>query len=206
MLKGIYQLVTGGGTNNNNKAGAPAQAWGCKYKMKNRYNFNKNAKMNLLCPKARTIPALNCVYFDENCAIATDGYAMLVAPIKEISTLSGEDIEKLNGKLIDKDDYKDLLKFDLVRIESDGILGISTKTNAETKYSFKDYSYPNYKSVMNCSNCEQTQTIAFRGAHTGTMCEIMDTPFIKLQPNGTGAIRITLKDSEARGLIMPCNF
>ena len=173
--------------------------------MKNRYNFNKNAKMNLLCQNART-SALNCVYFDEDCAIATDGHAMLVAPIKEISTLSGEDIEKLNGKLIDKDDYKDLLKFDLVRIESDGIVGISTKTHAETKYSFKDYSYPNYKAVMNCSNYEQTQTIAFQGAHTGIICEIMGTPFIIIEPNGNCAIKVTFKDSEARGLIMPCNF
>ena len=166
-----------------------------------RYNFNKNAKLNLLCPNDELRPLLNCIYFNECNAIATDGYALLVVPVKEISTLSDEDIEKLNGKLIDSNSYKDLLKFDVIRVEPDGIVGIA-KTGAETKYLFKDYQYPNYKAVMNgVSLQDKTQTISFRGAHTGTMCEIMGTPFIILEPNGNGAIKVTFKDSDAKGLI-----
>ena len=168
-----------------------------------RYNFNKNAKLNLLCPKDGLSPLLACIYFNECNAIATDGYAMLVSPVREISNLSDEDIEKLNGKLIDCNDYKDLLKFDVIKVEPDGIVGIA-KTGAETKYLFKDYQYPNYKAVMD-GVCHQdtTQTISFRGAHTGTMCEIMDTPFIIIEPNGNGAIKVTFKDSDAKGLIVP---
>ena len=172
--------------------------------MKSRYNFNKYAKMNLLCSKDGLRPTLNCIYFDDGNAIATDGHAMLVTPVSEISNLSDEDIEKLNGKLIDGNDYKDLLKFDVIKVESDGIVGIA-KTGAETKYLFKDYQFPNYKAVMNgVSLQDKTQTISFRGAHTGTMCEIMGTEFIILEPNGNGAIKVTFKDSEANGLIIPC--
>ena len=172
--------------------------------MKSRYNFNKYAKLNLLCPKDELRPVLACIYFNECNAIASDGYALLVVPVKEISTLSDEEIDKLNGKLIDGSDYKDLLKFDTIRVETDGIIGIA-KTGAETKYLFKDYQFPNYKAVMNgVSLQDKTQTISFRGAHTGTMCEIMDTPFIIIEPNGNGAIKVTFKDSDAKGLIVPC--
>ena len=172
--------------------------------MKSRYNFNKYAKMNLLCPKDGLRPVLACIYFDEGNAIASDGHAMLVSPVREISNLSDEDIEKLNGKLIDSNSYKDLLKFDVIRVETDGIVGIA-KTGAETKYLFRDYQYPNYKAVMDgVSLQDKTQTISFRGAHTGTMCEIIGTPFIILEPNGNGAIRVTFRDSETKGLIIPC--
>ena len=112
-----------------------------------RYNFNKYAKMNLLCPKDGLRPVLACIYFDEGNAIASDGYVMLVTPVSEISNLSDEDIEKLNGKLIDCNDYKDLLKFDVIKVESDGIVGIA-KTGAETKCLFRDYHYPNYKAYL----------------------------------------------------------
>ena len=171
--------------------------------MKSRYNFNKYAKMNLLCSKNELRPVLAYIYFNECNAIASDGYAILVSPVREISNLSDEDIEKLNGKLIDSNSYKDLLKFDVIRVETDGIVGIA-KTGAETKYLFRDYQYPNYKAVMNGVNVhDKTQTISFKGAHTGTMCEIMGTPFIILEPNGNGAIRVTFRDSEAKGLIVP---
>ena len=169
-----------------------------------RYNFNKYAKMNLLCLKDELRSVLACIYFDEGNAIASDGHVMLVTPVSEISNLSDEDIEKLNGKLIDCNDYKDLLKFDVIKVESDGIVGIA-KTGAETKCLFRDYHYPNYKAVMNgVSLQDKTQTISFRGAYTGTMCEIMGTEFIILEPNGNGAIKVTFKDSEANGLIIPC--
>ena len=55
---------------------------------KNIYNFNKNAKMNLLCPKDELRPVLNCIYFDEGNAIATNGHVILVSPVKEISNLT----------------------------------------------------------------------------------------------------------------------
>jgi hypothetical protein len=170
----------------------------------NRYNFNKSAKLNLLCPNDSLRPSINCIYFNECNAIATDGHALLVVPVKEISTLTDEDIDNLNGKLIDRNDYKDLLKFDVIRVEIDGIVGIA-KTGAETKYLFRDYGYPDYKAVINGVRvCDKTQTISFKGAHVAKLCEIMDTQFITLEPNGNGAIKVSFEDSDANGLIMPC--
>lgn len=161
--------------------------------------------MNLLCSKDELRHVLNCIYFDEGNAIATDGSAILVVPLYEISTLDIEDSGKLEGKLINKDDYRELLKFELIRVENDGVVGISRKTGAETKYLFKDYRYPDYKSMMgSCRKCPQTQTVTFMGSHAAIMCEIMNTPFVTLEPNGTGAIGVTFKDSKAKGLIVSC--
>ena len=162
--------------------------------------------MNLLCPKDKTRPVLSCVYFNENKAIASDGQVMFAVPVSEISTLSEVDVEKLNGKLINKNDYRDLLKFDKIRIDPDGIVGISGKTNAETKYMFvNNYNYPNYKAIIyNIIECEKTQTVSFRAEHLTNLCQIMDTPFATIKPNGNGPIKITFKDSESMGLIVPC--
>lgn len=173
--------------------------------MKYRYNFNKCAKMNLLCSKNETKLILSCIYFNENNAIASDGSVMLVVPVSEISTLSNEDIDKLNGKLINKDDYKDLLKFDKIRIDTDGIIGISEKTNTETRYTFKDIRYVNYQAVINSIiECDKTETISFKAEHIANLCKIMDTPFATIKPNGNGPIKITFKDSKSVGLIVPC--
>lgn len=172
--------------------------------MKYRYNFNKCAKMNLLCPKDKPGSILNCIYFNENNAIASDGYVMLVVPVSEISTLLNEDIDKLNGKLINKDDYKDLLKFDKIRIDPDGIVGISEKTNTEIRYIFKDIRYVNYKAVINSIiECEKTQTVSFKAENIANLCKIMDTPFATIKPNGNGPIKITFENSEAAGLMCP---
>lgn len=161
--------------------------------------------MNLLCPKDKPGSILNCIYFNENNAIASDGYAMLVVPVSEISTLSNEDIDKLNGKLINKDVYKDLLKFDKIRIDTDCIAGISEKANSETRYTFKDLRYVNYKAVINSIiECDKTETISFKAEHIANLCKIMDTPFATIKPNGNGPIKITFKDSKSIGLIVPC--
>ena len=172
--------------------------------MKYRYNFNKCAKMNLLCPKDRPESILNCIYFNENNAIASDGHVMLVVPVSEISTLSNEDIDKLNGKLINKDDYRNILKLDKIRIDIDGIVGISEQTNAETRYTFKDIRYVNYKAVINSIiECDKTETISFKAEHIANLCKIMDTPFATIKPNGNGLIKITFENSEATGLMCP---
>lgn len=173
--------------------------------MKYRYNFNKCAKMNLLCPKDKPESIFNCIYFNESNAIASDGHVMLVVPVSEISTLSKVDAEKLNGKLINKDDYKELLKFDRIRIDTEGIVGISEKINTETIYTFKDIRYVNYKAVINSIiECDKTETISFKAEHIANLCKIMDTPFATIKPNGNGPIKITFKDSKSMGLIVPC--
>ena len=120
--------------------------------IKNTYNFWKGAKLHLCCSNDDLRPALNNIYFDEGHAIATDGHILICADIHDISTLSDEDIEKLNGKLLNAASYKELLTYPKIRITDTAIeatksIGVYGSMDVSFKFT-EDTTYPNYKSVL----------------------------------------------------------
>lgn len=88
---------------------------------KSKNNFNKNVQMHLACSNDKFRPERNCVYFSNGFAYATDGYILARNRISEISGLDEEEIEALNGKFLHAGFYKDMLKYDNIRIADDGI-------------------------------------------------------------------------------------
>ena len=118
----------------------------------NAYNFLKGAKLHLCCSDDDLRPAMNNIYFDEGHATATDGHILICADLHDISTLSDEDIEKLNGKLLNAASYKELLKYPTIHITDTAIeatkpLGVGGSMDVSFKFT-KDTTYPNYKSVL----------------------------------------------------------
>ena len=120
--------------------------------IENTYNFWKGAKLHLCCSKDEFRPAMNNIYFDEGHAIATDGHILICADLHDISTLSDEDIEKLNGKLLNGASYKELLTYPKIRITDTAIeatkaIGVYGSMDVSFKFT-QDTTYPNYKSVL----------------------------------------------------------
>lgn len=118
----------------------------------NTYNFWKGAKLHLCCSNDDFRPAMNNIYFDEGHAIATDGHILICADIHDISDLNDEDIERLNGKLLNSASYKELLKYPTIRITDTAIeatkaLGVYGSMNVSFRFT-EDTTYPNYKSVL----------------------------------------------------------
>jgi len=118
----------------------------------NAYNFLKGAKLHLCCSNDDFRPAMNSIYFDEGHAIASDGHILICADIHDISNLNDEDIERLNGKLLNGASYKELLKYPTIRITGTAIeatksIGIYGSMDVSFKFT-KDTTYPNYKSVL----------------------------------------------------------
>jgi hypothetical protein len=118
----------------------------------NTYNFLKGAKLHLCCSNDDFRPAMNNIYFDEGHAIALDGHILICADLHDISTLSDEDIEKLNGKLLNAASYKELLKYPTIHITDTAIeatkpLGVWGSMDVSFKFT-EDTTYPNYKSVL----------------------------------------------------------
>lgn len=118
----------------------------------NTYNFKKGAKIYLCCSNDDFRPAMNNIFFDEGHAIATDGHILICADLHDISNLNDEDIEKLNGKLLNAASYKELLKYPTIRITDTAIeatksIGIYGSMDVSFKFT-KDTTYPNYKSVL----------------------------------------------------------
>jgi len=169
------------------------------------YNFRKSAKLYLLCKEWHFEDALKCVYFDDGNAIATNGQAILVCPIHEISNLSEEDIKKLQGHLINMHAFKKLLRFNVIRVDGDGIAGLDENANGESKYFFTHPVFPDYKKVMTGSNAKADKATRFMAEYLKIMCDIAENPFAIIEPHGTNAgIKVSFKDSDIKGMIMPC--
>ena len=118
----------------------------------NAYNFLKGAKLHLCCSNDDFRPAMNNIYFDEGHAIASDGHILICADLHDISNLNDEDIEKLNGKLLNAASYKELLKYPTIHITNTAIeatkpLGVWGSMDESFKFT-EDTTYPNYKSVL----------------------------------------------------------
>ena len=62
--------------------------------------------------------------------------ALVKNQLKEVSNFEDEDIEKFNGKFLHRDIYKEILKFNNVKIEEDGIVCQMNHYGVLVKYYF----------------------------------------------------------------------
>lgn len=84
-------------------------------------NFDKKVQMHLACSKDELRPKMQCIFFNNGYAYATDTHILVRNRISEISGLNESEIEALNGKFLHADFYKDMLKYDSIMIAEDGI-------------------------------------------------------------------------------------
>ncbi len=88
----------------------------------NSNNFDKKVQMHLAC--AKDYPSrreLECIYFKDGFAYATDTHILVRNRISEISGLNPDEIDALDGKILHATFYKDMLKYDNIMIAEDGI-------------------------------------------------------------------------------------
>lgn len=185
----------------------------------NTYNFRKRAKLYLCCSRDDLRPDMNNIYFDEGHAIATNGHIMICADLHDISNLNDEDIEKLNGKLLNSASYKELLKYPNIcvtdnAIEAEKPIGIYGTMKASFEFT-KDTTYPNYKSVLYDISVPEDEdkrvpNIFSVGFNTDSLKKIADSVGVKLLYlkffSKSGAVEVFFEDSDitdTRGLVMP---
>ncbi len=91
-------------------------------KNKNKNNFNNKVQMHLACIKGDKFgKEMECIYFKDGFAYASDGVILVKNRISEISGLEGNEISALDGKFLHADFYKDMIKYDNIMIAEDGI-------------------------------------------------------------------------------------
>jgi hypothetical protein len=185
----------------------------------NTYNFSKRAKLYLCCSRDDLRPAMNNIYFDDGHAIATNGHIMICADLHDISNLNDEDIEKLNGKLLNGASYKELLKYPMIcvtdnAIEAEKPIGIYGTMKASFEFT-KDTTYPNYKSVLDDISVPEDEdkrvpNIFSVGFNTDSLKKIADSVGVELVYlkffSKSGAVEVFFEDSDitdTRGLVMP---
>ena len=111
-------------------------------------NFNKKVQMHLACLKGDEYrKEMECIYFNNGFAYATNTRILVRNRISEISGLNEAEIEALNGKFLHADFYKDMLKYDNIMIAEDGIE--CTKGNDKVFFYFSMFEkYPSAEKVL----------------------------------------------------------
>lgn len=89
--------------------------------MSTRVNFNKNLRMDLACSNDDLRPVMQNIYFKDGYAYASNGYILVKNKLEECGDLLEEQIQLLDDKMLHKDHYKSILKYDAIIVSEDGI-------------------------------------------------------------------------------------
>lgn len=118
-------------------------------------NFDKKVQMHLACAKDDLRPEMQCIFFNNGYAYATDTHILVRNRIAEISGLNESEIDALNGKFLHADFYKDMLKYDSIMIAEDGIE--CAKGNDKAFFYFSTFEkYPDAEKVLQYALNKQT--------------------------------------------------
>ena len=109
-------------------------------KKKIRHNFNKGIKLHLACANDLIRPVMNCIYFKDGYAIASNGMILIKACLNEICNFREEEKELLDGKLISAKNFKEIIKHNIIEIEEDGFHAIYD--DWDIKYRFANIDIP----------------------------------------------------------------
>ena len=86
-----------------------------------RVNFNKQLHMHLACANDDLRVVMEYIYFQDGFSYASDAHVLVKNDLSICSSIPIEQIEILNGKLLHKDAYKEILKYDVIDISEEGI-------------------------------------------------------------------------------------
>lgn len=125
-----------------------------------RFNFDKSCQMHLACSYDEDFrPSQCCVYFKDGFAYATDSHILVKNRISECSNLDQETIDALDGKLLHRNFYKEILKYDTISVSEEGI-ECKKGSNISFFYFAKDcLKYPNAEEVIQETLNKQTVQI-----------------------------------------------
>lgn len=173
-----------------------------------RINFNKGLRMDLACAKDELRPIMCCIHFEDGYAYASDGHVLVKNSLSECSTIPEEQIEKLNGKNLHSNSYKELLKYDTIEISDDGIE--ARKSGEKTFFYFfsdEDLKYPNAEKVLQDSLNLPSVAMSSIGLRTDKLVvmnkALSESSICNYQFTGaTGPVLLQNVETSSIGLIM----
>ena len=113
-----------------------------------RFNFDKSCQMHLACSCDGLKPSLCYVYFKDGFAYASNSIILVKNRISECSNLDQKTIDALDGKLLHRNFYKEILKYDTISVSEDGI-ECKKDSNTSFFYFAKDsLKYPDAENVI----------------------------------------------------------
>lgn len=181
--------------------------------------FSKAYKLHKACSDDNLRPAMQYVAFQDGYAYATDAYVAVLANLCDISTLPPEDIQKLNGYALHKDQFAELLKFSVLEVHEGKIIAIGAK-DARTIFELtklvensKDamhgaFRFPNVESIIaDDAKKDKLEAIGFNLKLLNNLAAAMGIANQRIGLRFTNAAgKIFIKgnlDVDVRGIIMP---
>jgi hypothetical protein len=176
--------------------------------MSKRINFSKQIKMHRVCSSDTVRQVLQCVYFSNGYAYATNNKILVKNKIQEISSLSNEQIELLNNKLLHKDSYREILKYDTITISDKGITCFKEEEHVFFKFSTLNKPYPNVEDLITKildAPCQLTSSVALQSDYIIRLQQsLYNSKYCKFYFKGEDQpILVSCEFSESIGLIIP---
>lgn len=175
-----------------------------------RINFDKTVKMHEACADDDLRPAMQCVYFENGYAYASNGIIVVRNKVAEICNLDDEQQGLLNGKMLHKNHYKDILSYDFIEVSEDGIECKHTKTGRVSFFYFYDKTkYPNVDSVISSVDVlpnTPLEKIGLDGNNLKKLCDSMfegRSVFFSFKGADKGIVVRSLMYSNSVALMMP---
>lgn len=173
-----------------------------------RVNFNKGLRMDLACATDELRPAMNCIHFENGYAYASDGHILVKNFLSECTSIPEEQIEKLNGKNIHRDAYKQIIKYDEIIISEDGIEANKGEQKAFFYFDKTETKYPDAESVINMALNDPPVPVGEIGIKTELLIKMNKALYgssgCKYQFKGENKnIVLQSIDTDSLGIIMP---
>ena len=170
-------------------------------------NFNRNVHLELLTANSSCKLAQENILFEDGNAIMTNGYLLVIAPIKEISTLCDELISRLDNKCIHREHFKALLKCDLITdITENHIIALNNKIEWHIPFADNRENFPLYKNLFPVKETEfnENHQISFNAIKLALICKVFHqkTPILTFHGDRS-PIELRFANRITHGLIMP---
>lgn len=194
-------------------------------KKKNEWlGFYKEYKLHKACANDDLRPAMHYICFKDGYAYATDAHIAVRARLSDICALRDEDIAKLNGYLIHKNQYEMLLKYSTIEIGEGVITCIDPESKARTTIQLvklaesseaeevsegKAIYFPNVDAVINDDlSKEPLQKVGFNYQLLGRIIAAMGITSgrvgLRFTSNGRQMVVLGVEPGiDVRGIIMP---
>src|SRR5690606_17642990 len=126
---------------------------------------NDRRKLSIACGDNDLQPALQCIYFDEGFAVATDVHLIVKQSLREHG-FNEVEIEIMNGRFLHKDTFNEVFRYDYVTVSEEGFNCIDKKNNVSAliRFSEMESKFTNWKPLFETDKQKEVDEIGLTGA------------------------------------------
>lgn len=109
--------------------------------------FNFLAPLDQACAKDELRPAMECVYFKNGHAYASNGHVLIKQSLTEYCTVVNKEL--LEDKCLHRDSFKNIRDFDVADAQDDGINCYDHDNGKKAFFPYSNQISPNFETVIN---------------------------------------------------------